>query len=1082
MSISRAFSGVHLGGSGGAYDEEESIYDEWGYHNSMYVSVDFFLPTGIYIPIDIPRNSTIKEVKNLLWQEAIHHPLFSKLLNPESYTFTYITSFGLPEEIVDESRHLSEFDIFHELPVLKLVQSRGNIAEKRVIQEINHLTCIKNETELNVDSESRSFRKDMRELAAQACKDRDTLHWKSLLQRHFPPTIIPYLNESTHYLKDFGLIQLTSENSETVYTIKINPSWSTEHLTEVALQTWVSKTKARLPSTNKDDYVLKGNGKEFIVGNHPIYMFKFLRKALVCKREGIVSSIKAPPVVSLVHVASVRKILPQQYQLLKKVQTNFAPPVPEKHRAVWSLWQLDVMFKLRIIRAGNVNAGQERDKKLVVHVGLYHGTETLCPTTYTKEPVKEMAAGNEYQWDEECFFDINAVNLPRNAMLCLAICSSKRNVGGKSKRKESTQKNTQHSASPIAWANMMVFDFKRYLKAGLYRLNCWQVNHDNLDSNNLSPRGGVMLNPDVEQAAFIEIMMPEYQATIMYPSLPEVLEEAARQAVVRESNLMTRGASKSHMTQLDEVVRKDRFDDLFDDDKSLLWRLRIDCREKYPEALSKVLASAKWNSYKSVAMVQAMLNSWTPLSPERAMELLDCQFADEHVRDFAVKCLENLRDDELQQYLMQLVQVVKFDSYLNSSLVRFILRRAWSNRKIGHFLFWHLKAEISNTLLNLRFALIMEAYLYGNLPHVKTLYKQQEALNKMRTLNERVKGSEFSQKDIKVRARQALKDTANQDSFKEALTSVECPLEPNLDLEELLVEKCKVMNSKMRPLWLVFKNKQVQDGSMSVIYKNGDDLRQDMLTLQTISIMDMLWKAEGLDLRMIPYGCLATGKGTGMIEVVTHSNTIANIQKTRGGKMSAFRHQTLIEWLEQNNSTPSEFEQAIENFTYSCAGYCVATFVLGVGDRHSDNIMVTEKGQLFHIDFGHILGNFKTKFGIKRERVPFVLAHDFVHVINKGKTNNKADFDQFRKLCDNAFCILRKKGYLIITLFALMLHSGLPEMTSLDHLEYLRETLALHLTEQKALQQFRSKFNKALTDAWATSVNWFFHNVARDNT
>ena len=45
------------------------------------------------------------------------------------------------------------------------------------------------------------------------------------------------------------------------------------------------------------------------------------------------------------------------------------------------------------------------------------------------------------------------------------------------------------------------------------------------------------------------------------------------------------------------------------------------------------------------------------------------------------------------------------------------------------------------------------------------------------------------------------------------------------------------------------------------------DLRQDMLTLQIISIMDSLWKSEGLDLRMIPYGCLATGEESGMIEV-----------------------------------------------------------------------------------------------------------------------------------------------------------------------------------------------------------------------
>src|SRR5688572_3270092 len=109
------------------------------------------------------------------------------------------------------------------------------------------------------------------------------------------------------------------------------------------------------------------------------------------------------------------------------------------------------------------------------------------------------------------------------------------------------------------------------------------------------------------------------------------------------------------------------------------------------------------------------------------------------------------------------------------------------------------------------------------------------------------------------------------------------------------------MDSKKLPLYIVFNNADANGTPIHIIFISGDDLRQDMLTLQMIKIMDKLWKNEGLDLQLSPYGCISTGGDVGMIEVVLNSDATASISKRAGGATAAFYEDPLAKWLQKHN-------------------------------------------------------------------------------------------------------------------------------------------------------------------------------------
>lgn len=139
---------------------------------------------------------------------------------------------------------------------------------------------------------------------------------------------------------------------------------------------------------------------------------------------------------------------------------------------------------------------------------------------------------------------------------------------------------------------------------------------------------------------------------------------------------------------------------------------------------------------------------------------------------------------------------------------------------------------------------------------------------------------------------------------------------------------------------------------------------------------------------------------------------------------------------------------------------------------------------MFHIDFGHFLGHFKKKYGIKRERVPFVLTEDFTKVISRGSANpiETNEFKRFKRLCETAYRIIRRYSHLIVNLFALMLASDMPELQSIEDIMYLRKTLAIdELNETAALEYFRTQFNEAYKLSYTTKLDWMCHALNKKN-
>ncbi|XP_015782689.1 phosphatidylinositol 4-phosphate 3-kinase C2 domain-containing subunit alpha isoform X2 [Tetranychus urticae] len=658
------------------------------------------------------------------------------------------------------------------------------------------------------------------------------------------------------------------------------------------------------------------------------------------------------------------------------------------------------------------------------------------------------------------YFNLYGIEFPSSSSLSSSSSSTITSTSNAIPSDQSSANGEKKTPKLVALSVLKLLDFQEKLVQGSVLLGMWtgeivsKTERTCFNSSNLE-----------KGSPLIIVNLPDHGCDICFPSIDT--ESSINTYIKQDLNLL----DSASQTDIHVILNSDPVQQMSRADENIIWDHRHYLHE-LPSALPKVLKAAPSWKWSYLNDIYHMIQTWNSLPAVDAMQLLLPAFLDKYVRSQAVTWISRLRNDEICDYLPQLIQALRFEPYFDSALIWFLLEKAYSSVRIAHNLYWLLKQNLDDPIFSFRSRIYLNALLLTCGEALRTLFENQEALlSKLSFVSDHLKSTKGSQRMVTL-----TRDLEPVDDF--LLTHpLALPLSPSMHVIGLNIKSCFYFNSNTLPIKLAFKSEQSSScfTQIDAMYKVGDDLRQDSFTMQMIKIMDKLWLKEGLDLKIVTFGCIATDFRKGFVEIVKNAETLRKIQ-TEYGITGSFRDSCISEWLQKHNTSELEYRKSVENFTYSLAGYVVVTYVLGIGDRHNDNIMITTSGHLFHIDFGKYLGDAQMLGAIKRDRTPFILTSDMAYVINGGDKPSK-QFQYFVDLCCQAFNIIRRHTNLFLNLFSLMVSSGIPGL-SIEAVKYIHRTLLPSLTEAEATAAFNKMIGETLSSV-STKFNFFLHNLAQ---
>ena len=560
--------------------------------------------------------------------------------------------------------------------------------------------------------------------------------------------------------------------------------------------------------------------------------------------------------------------------------------------------------------------------------------------------------------------------------------------------------------------------------------------------------------------------------------------------------------------QMDEVLNMPDFIEMESKNTILFWSHRYELLKKNtPYALTKIMNSVKWGDQKNEnEFITNILRKWKTVEICDILYMLSRKFSVnkmypntngviDHldgmklVRKYAIEKLEEHTDDELNFILLQLVQAIRYEDInlkkVDSPLVNFLIKRCCKDEILSSSFFWFIECESDISDLSNIKSNTTDSDVTYQITKIFGLIRDKffEVIKKDKKIFEII-NNEVSFKAELVKISTILSKISKADNKKAELRNIidltekyniqekeyYLPINPSLKVKGVITSKCTVFKSAKSPVKYDFKvtpdtksfNNNEDKEHISIMFKYGDDLRQDQLVLQMINYMDSLLKKIHLDYEFTIYKTLATSKSDGFVEFVPNSKTIYDIIRSKQMKDYFF--------YELSNKNEATLNKKLESYINSCAGYCVVTFLLGIGDRHLENLMIDKNGRLFHIDFGYILGR-----DPKPMPPPIKLCKEMVECMGGKGSKNFLDFQQ---KCVNAYWVLRENARVIVNMFYLMIDSGIPELNNIDNLKKLHEKFVPQKNKQEAANYILDNLKESV-DALMPVVMETFHAWAQ---